>query len=111
MQAVRQLVEEKPVVIFSKSNCCVSYSMRQLISSYGANPTVYELNEIPNGQELERALQSIGSNLTVPVVFIGQKLVGGADEVISLQVQGKLVQMLMEAGAIGLWNRTSASSQ
>ncbi|GAB4840956.1 Monothiol glutaredoxin-S1 [Ancistrocladus abbreviatus] len=60
MEAVRRLVEEKPVVIFSKSSCCVSHSMKQLISSYGANPTVYELDEIPNGREIERVLQTMG---------------------------------------------------
>ncbi|GAB2302378.1 Monothiol glutaredoxin-S1 [Dionaea muscipula] len=108
--AVRQLVGERPVVIFSKSCCCVSYSMKQLIASYGANPTVHELDEIPNGRDIERALQSMGCKPTVPVVFIGQKFVGGANELISLQVRGKLVPMLMEAGAIWVWNTTSASA-
>ncbi|GAB4840955.1 Monothiol glutaredoxin-S6 [Ancistrocladus abbreviatus] len=110
MEAVRRLVEEKPVVIFSKSSCCVSHSMKQLISSYGANPTVYELDEIPNGREIERVLQTVGGKPGVPAVFVGQKFVGGANEVISLQVQGKLVPMMMEAGAMWIWNRTSSSS-
>ncbi|GMH27771.1 hypothetical protein Nepgr_029614 [Nepenthes gracilis] len=110
MDALRRLVDEKPVVVFSRSSCCVSHSMKQLICSYGANLTVYELDEIPNGREVDRALQSIGCRPSVPAVFIGQKFVGGANEVISLQVQGKLVPMLMEAGAIFVWNRASSTS-
>ncbi|GAB2220813.1 hypothetical protein Droror1_Dr00008486 [Drosera rotundifolia] len=110
MEVVRRLVDERPVVIFSKSSCCVSHSMKQLITSYGANPTVYELDEIPNGREVERGLQSMGCKPSVPAVFIGQKLVGGSNEVISLQVRGKLVPMLMEAGAIWVWNRTSSTA-
>ncbi|XP_074278938.1 monothiol glutaredoxin-S1-like [Silene latifolia] len=107
METVRRLVEDKPVVIFSKSSCCMSHSMKQLISGYGANPIVYDLDELPNGREIDRTLQKIGCKQGVPAVFIGQKLVGGANDVISLQVQGKLVPMLMEAGAIWIWNRTN----
>lgn len=81
--------------------------MKQLISSYGANPTVYELDELPNGSEIDRSLQKLGCKPGVPAVFIGQKLIGGANDIISLQVQGKLVPMLMDAGAIWVWNRTN----
>jgi len=81
--------------------------MKQLITSYGANPTIYELDEVPNGREIDMALQKLGCKPSVPAVFIGQKLVGGANDVISLQVQGKLVPMLMDAGAIWIWNRTN----
>ncbi|KMT05953.1 hypothetical protein BVRB_7g164430 [Beta vulgaris subsp. vulgaris] len=108
MDAVRQLVNEKPLVIFSKSSCCVSHSMKHLMSSYGANTTVYELDEIPNGKEIEKSLLSMGNKPSVPAIFIGHKFVGGSNEVLSLQVQGKLVPLLIEAGAIWVWNRTSA---
>ncbi|KAL8160692.1 hypothetical protein V2J09_002229 [Rumex salicifolius] len=102
MEVLSQLVNERPVVIFSKTSCCMSHSMKQLISSYGANPTVYELDEIPNGRDVEKALKKLGCQPSVPAVFIGQRFVGGANDVISLQVRGTLVPLLMEAGAI--WN-------
>ena len=85
----------------------MSHSMKQLITSYGANPVVYELDELPNGREIDRALQKLGCKPGVPAAFIGQKVIGGAKDIISLQVQGKLVPMLMEAGAIWIWNRTN----
>ncbi|KAL9235793.1 hypothetical protein vseg_010528 [Gypsophila vaccaria] len=107
METVRRLVEDKPVVIFSKTSCCMSHSMKQLISSYGASPAVYELDELPNGRDIDRALQKLGCKPSVPAIFIGQKLVGGANDVISLQVQGKLVPMLMDAGAMWIWNKTN----
>nr|ACH63240.1 glutaredoxin [Rheum australe] len=106
MDVVRELVHEKAVVIFSKNSCCISHSMKQLISGYGANPIVYELDEMPNGQEIEKVLKKMGCKPSVPAVFIGERFVGGANEVISLQVQGNLVPMLMEARAIWIWNRT-----
>ncbi|XP_021763016.1 monothiol glutaredoxin-S1-like [Chenopodium quinoa] len=100
MDVVNRLVEQKPLVIFTKSSCCISHSVMQLISSYGANAEVYELDNMSNGKEVDKALQRLGLRPSVPAVFIGQKLVGGAKEIISLQVQGRLVPMLKEAGAL-----------
>ncbi|KAK9726239.1 hypothetical protein RND81_05G201100 [Saponaria officinalis] len=100
MDAMNYLVNQHPVVIFTKSSCCMSHSVVQLISSYGANATVYQLEDLPNGQEIDKALQRLGLSPSVPAVFIGQKFVGGAKEMISLQVQGRLTSILKEAGAI-----------
>ena len=78
----------------------MSHSVVQLMISYGAHLTVYELDQTPNGQEVEKALQEIGSQPIVPAVFIGQEFIGGAREVFSMQVRGILVPLLKEAGAI-----------
>ncbi|KAL9235796.1 hypothetical protein vseg_010531 [Gypsophila vaccaria] len=105
MDVVKHLVHERPVVIFSKSGCPVSHSMKQLICGFGANPTVYELDQMANGLDIERTLQMLGRRPCVPSIFIGGNFVGGPNDLISLQVQGRLVQMLMDAGAIWVWNR------
>ncbi|KAL2900454.1 Monothiol glutaredoxin-S1 [Bienertia sinuspersici] len=94
MDVVRCFIEEKPVVIFSRSSCCMSHSMKELISSYGAYARVHELDEMPEGNEIDKALQRLGQVPSVPALFIGQKYVGGAKEIISLQVQGRLVHCL-----------------
>ncbi|KAK4441741.1 Monothiol glutaredoxin-S2 [Sesamum alatum] len=101
MDAVEKLTADKPVVIFSKSTCCMCHTIKTLISSFGANPTVYELDELPDGQQVEKALMAAsGRRLSFPVVFIGQELVGGENEVMSLHVKGKLVPLLKKAKAI-----------
>lgn len=102
MDAIERLTADKAVVIFSKSNCCMSHTIKTLICSFGANPTVYELDQLPNGPQLERALASASGRKTgfFPAVFIDQELVGGANEVMSLHVKGKLVPLLKKARAI-----------
>nr|POE52873.1 monothiol glutaredoxin-s6 [Quercus suber] len=100
------LVAEKPVVIFSKSSCCMSHSINSLICSFGANPTVYELDQIPNGRQIERALLQLGCQSSVPAVFIGQEFIGGANEVMSLQVRNELVPLLIKSKAIWIWNKS-----
>ncbi|OAY61771.1 monothiol glutaredoxin-S1 [Manihot esculenta] len=101
MDAVNELVKEKPVVIFSKSSCCMSHSIKSLICGFGANPTVYELDRIPNGEQIERTLVQQGCQPSVPAVFIGQKLIGGEKQVMSLHVQSQLIPLLINAG--GIW--------
>ncbi|CAK9159747.1 unnamed protein product [Ilex paraguariensis] len=103
MDKVSRMVSERPVVIFSKSSCCMCHTIKSLLSEFGANPTVYELDEMQRsgGRDIEQALSRLGCNPTVPAVFIGGKLVGGANEVMSLHLKRSLKPMLKQAG--GLW--------
>lgn len=87
----------------------MSHTMKTLIRSFGANPTVYELDEIRNGGEIETALLQMGCRPSVPAVFIGQQYVGGATEVMSLSLQNKLPTLLIRAGAIWIWNNITGS--
>ncbi|KAJ4727611.1 Glutaredoxin family protein [Melia azedarach] len=100
METVSGLVADKPVVIFSRSTCSMSHTIKSLIFSYGANATVYELDEVPNGCQVEGELLQLGCQPSVPAVFIGQQFVGGARQVMSLQVKNQLSQLLRNAGAI-----------
>ncbi|KAL0376485.1 UNVERIFIED_CONTAM: Monothiol glutaredoxin-S2 [Sesamum calycinum] len=77
MDRVSKMVSEKPVVIFSKTQCCMSHTIRSLFCDFGVNPTVYELDEISRGREIEQALSRLGCNPTVPAVFIGGEFVEG----------------------------------
>jgi len=65
---------------------------------------VIEVDNMANGQQIERALIQLGCRPTVPAVFIGQQLIGGADELIRLNVQNELAQLLLRAGAIFIWS-------
>ncbi|CAH1446590.1 unnamed protein product [Lactuca virosa] len=94
MAMVTRVVAEKPVVIFSKTSCCMCHTIKSLINSFGSNPVVYELDEHPNGQQLEDELKALGCKPSVPVVFIGQQLLGGSNEIMSLHLKGELAQLL-----------------
>nr|GEU69540.1 monothiol glutaredoxin-S2-like [Tanacetum cinerariifolium] len=94
MTTVTRVVAEELVVIFSKTSCCMCNTIKTLINSFGVNPTVYELDEHPNGQQLGSELRALGCKPSVPVVFIGQNLIGGSNEVMSLHIKGKLAQLL-----------------
>ncbi|RID79208.1 hypothetical protein BRARA_A01970 [Brassica rapa] len=100
MEKLQKMVSEKPVVIFSKNSCCMSHSIKTLFIDFGVNPAIFELDEITRGKEIEHALAQLGCSPTVPVVFIGGQLVGGANQVMSLHLNRSLIPMLKSVGAL-----------
>ncbi|CAA2981185.1 glutaredoxin-C5-like [Olea europaea subsp. europaea] len=103
LERVVRLASGSAVVIFSLSTCCMCHAVKRLFCGMGVNPTVYELDLDPRGKELERALMRLlGDGSAVPVVFIGGKLVGAMDRVMASHINGTLVPLLKEAGALWL---------
>ncbi|XP_010241630.1 PREDICTED: monothiol glutaredoxin-S11-like [Nelumbo nucifera] len=94
MEKVMRVASEKGVVIFSRSSCCMCYAVKILFHELGVNPMVHELDQDPEEKEMERALSRMGCNAPVPAVFIGGKLVGSTNEVMSLHLSGSLVPLI-----------------
>ncbi|KAE9599814.1 hypothetical protein Lal_00046014 [Lupinus albus] len=88
---IQRLISEHPVIIFTRSSCCMCHVMKKLLATIGVNPTVIELddNEISN-------LPSA----TTPTVFIGGSSIGGLESLVALHVSGHLVPKLVEVGAL-----------
>ncbi|XP_068660444.1 glutaredoxin-C1-like [Aristolochia californica] len=102
MEAIKRLASQNAVVIYSLSSCCMCHTIKRLFYERGVNPAVYELDEEPKGREMEKALVNmLGRRPAVPAVFIGGRLVGSTDEVMSLHLSGSLVPLLKREG--GLW--------
>ncbi|KAG5609068.1 hypothetical protein H5410_020349 [Solanum commersonii] len=69
-----------------------------MVMKWGATNAVLDTH--PNGKQMEKALIELGCQPSVPAIFIGKELVGGANEIMSLNVMGKLKQLLIRAYAI-----------
>ncbi|KAL0910219.1 hypothetical protein M5K25_021176 [Dendrobium thyrsiflorum] len=103
MENVNWLVSQKPVVIFSLSSCCMCHTVKSLFVDLGVNVDLHELDEEPQGREMQMALAKLtGRNPPVPAVFIGGRLIGSTDKVMSLHLGGNLVRLLRDAGALWL---------
>ncbi|PIN07509.1 Glutaredoxin [Handroanthus impetiginosus] len=100
MERLTKMVADKPIVIFSETSCCMSHTIKSLFYDFGVNPTIYELDEIPRGREIEQAISRLGCNPAMPAVFIGGEFVGGANEIMSLHLKRALKPMLQKAGAL-----------
>ncbi|KAK4388468.1 UNVERIFIED_CONTAM: Monothiol glutaredoxin-S10 [Sesamum calycinum] len=102
MDRVAKIVSQKAVVIFSKSSCCMCHAIKRLFYEQGVSPLVHEIDEDSRGKDIEWALTKLGCSPAVPAVFIGGKLVGSANTVMTLQLNGSLKKMLKDAGALWL---------
>ncbi|KAK2968775.1 hypothetical protein RJ640_028168 [Escallonia rubra] len=104
LERIERLASGNAVVIFSMSTCCMCHAIKRLFCGMGVNPTVYELDQDPTrAKEMEKALaRLLGSSSALPVVFIGGKLVGAMDRVMASHINGTLVPLLKEAGALWL---------
>uniref|UniRef100_A0A6V7QRQ2 Glutaredoxin domain-containing protein n=1 Tax=Ananas comosus var. bracteatus TaxID=296719 RepID=A0A6V7QRQ2_ANACO len=103
MDRVTKLASQRAVVIFTVSSCCMCHTATRLFCELGVNPTVYELDKDSKGKEMEKELVKLmGRSPPVPAVFIGGKLIGSTDKIMSLHLSGNLVPLLRSAGAIWL---------
>ncbi|KAL9247190.1 hypothetical protein vseg_020647 [Gypsophila vaccaria] len=93
MDKVKRVVQENGVVIFSKSSCCLCYTVHILFQEIGVTPFIYEIDQDPDGKEIEKALIKIGCTTPVPAVFIGGKFMGSTNEIMSLHLRGNLVPL------------------
>lgn len=79
------------------------YTVKRLFADLGVNVSVHELDQYPNGKEIERALINLlPKSSSVPAVFIGGKFIGHIDKVMSLHLSGDLMILLRNAGVIWL---------
>ncbi|PNT68683.1 hypothetical protein BRADI_3g44240v3 [Brachypodium distachyon] len=101
---------ESAVARVDVSSCCMCHAVKRLFCGMGVHPTVHELDLDPRGRELERALARLVAGFgafgsaapVVPVVFIGGRLVGAMDRVMAAHINGSLVPLLKDAGALWL---------
>ncbi|GJN02390.1 hypothetical protein PR202_ga19736 [Eleusine coracana subsp. coracana] len=96
----KEIVASAPVVVFSKSYCPFCVRVKKLFEQLGASFKAIEMDVESDGAELQNALKEWTGQRTVPNVFIKGKHIGGCDDTMALNTQGKLVPLLTEAGAI-----------
>ena len=94
MDKINRLASENGVVIFSKSTCCLCYAVNVLFQELRVIPAVHEIDQDPEGKEMEKAIMRMGINGPVPAVFINGKLIGSTNEVMSLHLSGSLIPLL-----------------
>ncbi|GLJ13770.1 hypothetical protein SUGI_0219800 [Cryptomeria japonica] len=103
LQRIERLASESAVTIFTVSSCCMCHVAKRLLLELGVSPTVYELDHQNGGEEIDKALlRLMGTAQSVPAVFIGGKLVGGLEQLMTCHISGSLVPLLKEAGALWL---------
>ena len=85
-----------PVVeIYTKTFCPFCWRAKSLLEAKGVE---YKEIAVDVGGEMKQLLVQRGSGrTTVPLIFIGQVHIGGCDDLVALERDGKLDQLLKAA--------------
>ncbi|WCJ38177.1 Glutaredoxin family protein [Euphorbia peplus] len=99
-ESIKKTVADNPVVVYSKSWCSYSSEVKSLFKKLGVQPLVVELDELgAQGPQLQKTLERLTGQHTVPNVFIGGKHIGGCTDTLKIYRKGELEQLLTEANA------------
>ncbi|SAM07239.1 hypothetical protein [Absidia glauca] len=95
---IKKTILENKVTIFSKSYCPYCLRAKDLFDDMNVNYKALELNDMPDGADIQQALAELTQQKTVPNIFVNQVHVGGADALTDALNSGKLATLLKEAG-------------
>ncbi|XP_047951621.1 glutaredoxin-C1-like [Salvia hispanica] len=102
-EKVSAIVAGNAVVVFTISGCCMCHVVKQLLFGLGVGPTVVELDREAAGGPILSLLHRLGGGgKAVPAVFVGGKFLGGIETVMACHINGSLVPLLKNAGALWL---------
>ncbi|KAI3749585.1 hypothetical protein L2E82_20199 [Cichorium intybus] len=94
-ETVKKTITDNPVVVYSKTWCSYSSEVKSLFNRLGVQPLVVELDQMgAQGPQLQKVLERLTGQHTVPNVFIGGKHIGGCSETVKLHRKGELEALL-----------------
>ncbi|TQD76773.1 hypothetical protein C1H46_037675 [Malus baccata] len=103
-EMVRQLGACNTVVVFSMSGCCMCTVAKRLLFGLGVGPTIIELDEHVAGPDIQAVLYelAVDGQQPIPAVFVGGKFLGGVETLMAWHINGTLVPLLKDSGALWL---------
>ncbi|KAE9601073.1 hypothetical protein Lal_00023940 [Lupinus albus] len=104
-EMVHQLASSNAVVVFSTTDCCMSTVAKRLLYSLGVGPAVIELDQHVAGPDIKAVLYQLAGTTrqpSVPAVFIGGNFLGGVEALMTNHINGSLIPLLKDAGALWL---------
>ena len=98
-ERIKNVIENEPVTLFMKGSpqfVMCGNSERALQALRGSGAPVTTVDVLPD-PEIRQELSALSGWPTIPQIFIGGELVGGADIVEELAASGELEQKLSES--------------
>lgn len=80
------------ITIYTKSTCPYCQRAKQLLDARGAAFDEIEIIQHPDQRAV--MIQRAGGRTTVPQIFIGERHVGGSDDLAALDAAGELEALL-----------------
>jgi glutaredoxin 3 len=81
-----------PITIYTKGWCPYCFAAKDLLAEKGASFTEVDIESQPEARR--EMIQKSGGRSTVPQIFIGERHVGGCDDLYALDGRGQLEELL-----------------
>eukprot|EP00759_Apiculatamorpha_spiralis_P044562 PhF_6_TR41544/c0_g1_i1/m.62930/K03676/grxC, GLRX, GLRX2; glutaredoxin 3 len=89
-QFLDTMLKQNNIVLISATYCNFCVRVKSLLIEHNARFVSLEIDIIPNGRELFRAVVARTANNTVPQVFVRGKFIGGYDDMAHIRDSGRL---------------------
>eukprot|EP00899_Mesostigma_viride_P010134 jgi/Mesvir1/19121/Mv12863-RA.1 len=93
-ETVSNFIRVNKIAVFSKSYCPYCKRAKATFAKLNVTPAVMELDQLDNGGDIQQELHRRTGVRTVPQVFIDGKFIGGSDDTVRLEQEGKLRTMV-----------------
>ncbi|KZN56042.1 glutaredoxin [Pseudoalteromonas luteoviolacea CPMOR-2] len=80
------------IIIYTKDYCPFCHRAKALLDSKGVTYTEYDIGAKPELRE--EMIEKANGGYTVPQIFIKGQHIGGCDDIMALEAQGKLASLL-----------------
>ncbi len=94
---IQAQIDASPFIMYSKSTCIFCIGAKSKLQELSIAHELVELNEMPNGIDIQNTLKQITGQNTVPNIFIGGKHVGGWCEFKAGLLAGTVQNLMCEA--------------
>jgi len=97
---VRELQDNSPLVVFSKSYCPYSKRAKSLIQTYALDPPprIVEVDLREDGDLIKVILTRLTKHSTFPNIILRGRSIGGADDLQALHDEGTLEELFEDNG-------------
>ncbi len=95
---VKKCLDPKKVFMFSKSYCPYCVTAKDHLDKLGVQYQAIECDEVPMTMDHKKQLYTMSGITSFPNIFIGDKSIGGCDNLIKLHAKGDLKKLLDQAG-------------
>lgn len=91
-------------MVFGKRGCCMCHVVKLLLLGLGVNPTISSVDEGDMDDVITQLSKTETGDLIIelPVVYVGGKLFGGLERLMSTYITGELIPILKDANALWL---------
>lgn len=92
--SVSELAQQHKVVVFSWLHCPYCLRAREILKPLHEDVKFYDVDTMPNGEDLRKEIYNLYKHETVPAVFVNGQFIGGCSDLEKLQSSGQLHHML-----------------